>query len=146
MIARGRGTVIFISSLAGRVPVPFLMPYSMTKVALSAAAAGLREEMATLDKGVHVCVVEPGAIHTGFNQGMVEKKYQWMKERSYFSDKQIEQIMARENRSFGLLEAKSNASVVRQIVISPESKRPKPRYVAPWIQGFFIRLARIFGY
>jgi len=38
MIARRGGTVIFISSLAGRVPIPFLMPYAMTKFALSAAA------------------------------------------------------------------------------------------------------------
>ncbi|NBT93281.1 MAG: SDR family NAD(P)-dependent oxidoreductase, partial [Betaproteobacteria bacterium] len=45
MIDRQRGTVVFISSIAGRVPFPFLMPYSMTKFALSAAAAGLRAEM-----------------------------------------------------------------------------------------------------
>ncbi len=30
MIARRGGTVIFISSIAGRVPEPFLMPYSMS--------------------------------------------------------------------------------------------------------------------
>ena len=30
MIERGSGSVLFISSIAGRVPLPFLMPYSMT--------------------------------------------------------------------------------------------------------------------
>ena len=39
------GTVLFVSSIAGRVPMPFLMPYSMTKFALSAAGAGLRAEL-----------------------------------------------------------------------------------------------------
>ena len=45
MIAREKGTVLFVSSIAGRVPMPFLMPYSMSKFALSAAGAGLRAEM-----------------------------------------------------------------------------------------------------
>ena len=68
MIARGGGTVIFMSSITGRVPEPFVMPYSMTKFAISAAAAGLREKMKLLDKGIHVSVVEPGPYNTGFNQ------------------------------------------------------------------------------
>ena len=57
MIKRGGGTVIFISSIAGRIPTAFMMPYGMTKFAVSAAAAGLREEMKTLDKGIHVSPV-----------------------------------------------------------------------------------------
>jgi short-subunit dehydrogenase len=84
MIERRSGTVLFVSSIAGRLPMPFLMPYSMTKFALSAAAAGLREEMDQLGKGVQVAVIEPGAIHTGFNQQMSESKYAWMDEKSYF--------------------------------------------------------------
>jgi len=38
--ARRSGTVLFVSSIAGRIPLPFLMPYSMSKFALSAAGAG----------------------------------------------------------------------------------------------------------
>ena len=68
MIERRQGTIIFISSLVGRVPAPFLMPYAMTKFALSAAADALRQELAELDCGVHVSVVEPGAYHTGFTR------------------------------------------------------------------------------
>jgi hypothetical protein len=34
---------------------------------------------------------------------------------------------------------------VRQIVKATEAKRPKLRYVAPWLQGFGVRLARILG-
>ena len=144
MIARRRGTVVFISSIVGRVPAPFLMPYSMTKFALSAAAAGLRGEMDQLGKGVAVCVVEPGAIHTGFNQSMSASKYAWMGLDSYFYD-QKEKMQAEEKRTFSFLEAKSTDSVVAAIVKASEAKRPRLRYVAPWIQGFGVRLARIFG-
>jgi short-subunit dehydrogenase len=144
MIARQRGTVVFISSIAGRVPFPFVMPYGMTKFALSAAAAGLRAEMDQLDKGIGICVVEPGAIHTGFNQTMTASKYAWMGPDSYFYD-QKEKIQAEEKRTFSFLEAKTTDAVVAAIVKASEAKRPRLRYVAPWIQGFGVRLARIFG-
>jgi len=145
MVARGGGTVIFISSIAGRVPMPFLMPYSMTKFALSAAAAGLRDEMKVLDKGINITVVEPGAFHTGFNQSMSGSKFEWMEKGSLFSTEQIEKVKNKENREFKFLEAKSTKSIVDKIVIAAGSTRPKLRYVAPWIQGVFIQLARIFG-
>lgn len=98
MISRGSGTVIFISSLAGRVAAPFLMPYAMTKFSLSAAADGLRQEMAQLDRGIHIAVVEPGAFHTGFNQRMIAKKYEWMRDGSYFQS-QVAELKAQEQRS-----------------------------------------------
>ena len=144
MIARERGTVLFVSSIAGRIPMPFLMPYSMTKFALSAAGAGLRDELAMLKKNVHVALIEPGAIHTGFNQTMTERKYTWMGDQSYFHS-QLEDLKKQERRTFAFLEARDTRSIVAQIVKAAEAKRPKLRYVAPWIQGFFVRLARIFG-
>jgi hypothetical protein len=54
-------------------------------------------------------------------------------------------MQAEEKRTFGFLEAKSTASVVAKIVQAAEAKRPRLRYVAPWIQGLGVRLARIFG-
>jgi len=144
MIARQRGTVLFVSSIAGRLPMPFLMPYSMTKFALSAAAAGLRAEMDQLGKGVQVAVIEPGAIHTGFNQQMSDSKYAWMDEKSYFYG-QAEAMKAKEKRTFAFLEARSTHSIVAKIVQASEAARPRLRYVAPWIQGAMVRLARILG-
>jgi short-subunit dehydrogenase len=144
MIARRRGTVLFVSSIAGRVPMPFLMPYSMSKFALSAAGAGLRAELKQLRCNVHVSLIEPGAIHTGFNQAMTERKYSWMGEKSYFAA-HAERMKADEARTFGLLEARSTKVIVAQIVKAAEADKPRLRYVAPWIQGFAVRLARIFG-
>ena len=144
MIARQSGTVLFISSIAGRLPMPFLMPYSMTKFALSAAAAGLRAEMDQLGKNVQIAVIEPGAIHTGFNQSMTDRKYEWMDESSYFYA-QAKAMKVKEKRTFAFLEARDTRSIVAKIIAAAEARRPRLRYVAPWIQGFGIRLARIFG-
>lgn len=144
MIERQSGTVLFISSIAGRVPVPFLMPYSMSKFALSAAAAGLRAEMDQLKKNVHIAVIEPGAIHTGFNQAMTDSKYAWMGSSSYFAH-QAEKMKKQERATFKFLEARSTRGIVKQIVKASEAIRPKLRYVSPWIQGFGVRMARIFG-
>ncbi len=144
MIARRRGTVLFVSSIAGRVPMPFLMPYAMSKFALSAAGAGLRAELKQLRCNVHAALIEPGAIHTGFNQLMTDSKYTWMGSQSYFAA-HAERMKAEEARTFGLLEAKSTRSIVAQMVKAAEADRPRLRYVAPWIQGLGVRLARIFG-
>ncbi|MEN9995714.1 MAG: hypothetical protein RL462_490 [Pseudomonadota bacterium] len=144
MIERQSGTVLFISSIAGRVPMPFLMPYSMSKFALSAAAAGLRAEMDQLKKNVHIAVIEPGAIHTGFNQAMTDSKYAWMGSTSYFAH-QAKKMQKQERATFKFLEARSTRGIVKQIVKASEAARPRLRYVSPWIQGFGVRLARIFG-
>jgi short-subunit dehydrogenase len=144
MIAREKGTVLFVSSIAGRVPMPFLMPYSMSKFALSAAGAGLRTEMDQLKKNIQIALIEPGAIHTGFNQVMTNSKYQWMNASSYFAH-QADAMKKKERATFKFLEARSTQGIVNQIVKAAEASRPKLRYVSPWIQGFGIRLARIFG-
>ena len=39
----------------------------------------------------------------------------------------------------------SAGSIVRQIVRAVEAYKPRARYVAPWWQGFGVRLLRAFG-
>ncbi|WP_161497196.1 SDR family NAD(P)-dependent oxidoreductase [Bradyrhizobium nitroreducens] len=141
MIARESGTVVFVSSLAGRVPMPFLMPYSMTKFALSAAGAGLRAEMDQLGKNVQITLIEPGAFQTGFNQSMVDRQFDPARS-SYFSA-QESNLKAKGARALQLLERRSTKSVVAKIVRATEAKRPKLRYVAPWSQGLMVRFARM---
>jgi hypothetical protein len=64
---------------------------------------------------------------------------------SVMTKEQKEKMQAEEKRTFSFLEAKSTDSVVAAIVKACEAKRPRLRYVAPWIQGFGVRMARIFG-
>ncbi len=146
MVARGGGTIIFISSIAGRIPEAFVMPYSMTKFALSAAAAGLREEMQVLGKGIHVSVVEPGPYKTGFNQKLVEDQFKWMKEEgSLFSPEQIAARKEKGDRLLRWFEIGTTDTIVNKIVSAAEAKKPRLRYVAPWTFALLVRILRILG-
>jgi short-subunit dehydrogenase len=60
MISRGRGHMVFISSLAGKAASPASSIYSATKFGLRGFALGLREDL--LPHGVGVSVVLPGFI------------------------------------------------------------------------------------
>jgi hypothetical protein len=68
----------------------------------------------------------------------------WTKKSSYFTD-QIEALQRQERKQFSFLEARDTASTVRQIVKASEATRPRLRYVAPWVQGLGVRVARIHG-
>jgi len=144
MLNKQSGTVVFISSLAGRIPMPFLGPYSMTKYALSAAVTMLRSELKKITNTVHVTLVEPGAYHTGFNQKNIAKKYEWMDESSFFYAK-IESLKNEENKQFKLTEVKTTTSIVKKIITAAEATKPRLRYIAPWWQGLGVRILRIFG-
>ena len=62
MIARGRGTVINVSSVAGRKTFPNHAAYCGTKFAVHAITENIREEVA--DSGVRFCTIAPGAVET----------------------------------------------------------------------------------
>ena len=61
-LIRGKGRVINISSVGGRVAMATYGPYASTKFALEAVSDALRRELAPT--GVHVVVIEPGAVRT----------------------------------------------------------------------------------
>jgi NAD(P)-dependent dehydrogenase (short-subunit alcohol dehydrogenase family) len=62
---QGGGRVVLVGSLAGRAPIPFQAHYSASKAAVEALALALYNELH--GTGVQVSLVEPGDIHTGFN-------------------------------------------------------------------------------
>jgi short-subunit dehydrogenase len=144
MIERQHGTVIFISSLAGRIPMRFMMPYSMSKFAISAAGAGLRAEMKKLGKNIQVSLIEPGTFHTGFNQNLAARKLESMGAESYFNSLR-ETETAKGERLLRLIEVHDTRSIVTKIVKACEADRPDLRYVAPWLQGAIVRMARMLG-
>jgi NAD(P)-dependent dehydrogenase (short-subunit alcohol dehydrogenase family) len=57
-----KGRIINISSVGGKVAMAAYGPYAATKFALEAVSDSLRREMSPF--GVHVVVVEPGAVRT----------------------------------------------------------------------------------
>ena len=57
-----RGRVVMIGSIGGRTSLPFMGPYNAAKAGIDGFANSLRQELAPF--GVHVALVEPGAIKT----------------------------------------------------------------------------------
>jgi len=64
MRERRRGTIVNVSSVAGLVVAPFGGGYAASKFALEAISDALRLELSPF--GVHVILIEPGPIRTGF--------------------------------------------------------------------------------
>jgi NAD(P)-dependent dehydrogenase (short-subunit alcohol dehydrogenase family) len=63
MRARGKGTIVNVSSMVGRMGFPLTGAYVATKWALEGLSESLRFELGHF--GVHVVLVEPGAISSG---------------------------------------------------------------------------------
>jgi NAD(P)-dependent dehydrogenase (short-subunit alcohol dehydrogenase family) len=57
-----RGRIVNVSSIGGKLAAPFVGAYASSKFALEAASDALRVELRAF--GVHVAVVEPGAVKT----------------------------------------------------------------------------------
>jgi short-subunit dehydrogenase len=65
--AKGRGHIINISSMLGRVPLlAARAAYSASKHAVNALTASLRLELAVSHPGIHVSSVHPGVVATEF--------------------------------------------------------------------------------
>ncbi len=75
MVTRGSGRIVWTSSVAGLVKVPWDGAYSASKYAVEGFCAAMREELAPY--GVQVCTVNPGAYRTGFNDTGMESQDQW---------------------------------------------------------------------
>jgi NAD(P)-dependent dehydrogenase (short-subunit alcohol dehydrogenase family) len=63
LIRRGDGTILFITSIGGRVASPFFSPYNAAKFGLEGMADSLRREIKPWS-GIDVVVIEPGSIAT----------------------------------------------------------------------------------
>lgn len=61
---RGEGTVINVSSMVGRVPLPLYSVYNASKHAVEGFTEGLVYELEPF--GVRVKLIEPGAVNTNF--------------------------------------------------------------------------------
>ena len=60
LLRQGRGRIVNMGSIAGRATMPFMGPYSSSKFALEALTDAMRMELQPW--GMHVSIVEPGAI------------------------------------------------------------------------------------
>jgi short-subunit dehydrogenase len=63
LLRRGRGVIVNVSSIGGRVPIPFAAAYTASKYGVAGFTEALRDELATRS-GVEVCGVYPGYVNT----------------------------------------------------------------------------------
>ena len=68
MLDRGRGHVLNVASMAGKIPVPGMATYNASKFAAVGLTAALRRELAP--SGISVSAVLPSAVHTDLVAGV----------------------------------------------------------------------------
>ncbi|MGW8969702.1 SDR family oxidoreductase [Streptomyces platensis] len=106
MLARGTGTIINVSSVAGRKTFPNHTAYVGTKFAVHAMSENLREEVAS--SGVRVVTIAPGAVETEL--------------LSHTSDEQIKQDYEEWKKSAGgALDAQSVAEAIAYAYGQPQN-------------------------
>ncbi len=143
MINYGSGRIVIMASLLGIMPFKFLGVYASTKASIISLSTALKKELKMLNKNIKVCLIEPGAYKTGFNEVMIENKYDYMSKNSYFSSV-IGKIKKQENLVWKLIEQKNMDSIVNKIEDAITSKSPKFIYRAPFLQVLSIKLYSLF--
>ena len=129
MIKNNKGRILMFSSISAEMPLEWMGVYSSTKAATKNLAIVLSKELKQLKSDVKVIIIEPGLYHTGFNQVMIENKYD--DKESIFKDIR-ENIRIREELIFTALEKHDLTSIVNEIVKAVEDEKPKDIYKAPF--------------
>jgi len=129
LVRQGRGRIVHIGSISGRLASPLIGAYSASKHAVEALTDVLRLELAP--EGIHVAVIEPGQVRTPI----------WEKGLSAFGTfasrlppdgvaryggrlKVLQRILER-----APLHSSPPEAVARAVAHALESARPRTRYV-----------------
>ena len=75
MQARGEGLIINVTSLAGRLPVPFMAAYNAAKAAMASFTMSIQLELP--DSRVRIVDLQPGDICTDFNDAVTKSDQLW---------------------------------------------------------------------
>jgi NAD(P)-dependent dehydrogenase (short-subunit alcohol dehydrogenase family) len=128
-LRQGRGRIVNIGSIAGRVSLPFVGPYSMSKSAVDAMTTALRLELDMW--GIDVSLIEPGAIATPFwkksndTAGALQSTPEHAAWSLYAEQLDgMRSVVADVERH-----AISATAVARAVVHALTARRPKPRYL-----------------
>jgi short-subunit dehydrogenase len=145
MQARGEGLVINVTSLASRLPVPFMAAYSAAKAALASFTMSIQLELG--NSRVHVVDLQPADIRTEFNQGVsksarVNRRYDAKVARTW---EVVERVMKN---------APGPDLVAQHVLKLVNAVRPPPRVtvgdmfqskIAPLIFRFLPQRLRLWG-
>ncbi len=130
MRAQGRGRIVLLSSVVGRVVIPFMGAYCASKHAVEAMGDEWRMELA--GSGIAVSLVEPGPIESSFRRRVVGEAHGGglsldgsVFARQYARDwKDAVRTFKRPTDVF----RKPPEAVARKILHALESRHPRARY------------------
>jgi len=145
MQGRGEGLIINVTSLASRLPVPFMAAYNAAKAALASFTMSIQLELG--NSRVHVVDLQPADIRTEFNQGVsksarVDRRYDAKVARTW---EVVERVMKN---------APGPDLVAQHVLKLVNADRPPPRVtvgdmfqskIAPLIFRFLPQRLRLWG-
>ena len=141
--AQGAGRIVLVTSVVGRIVIPFMGAYCASKFAEEALGDALRLELAPA--GISVSLVEPGPIRTNFRRRAVSEAAHGLEmERSVFA-KHYARDLTEPERTYKRptdIFRKPPEAVAKKIVHALESARPRARYPvtgAAWLGDFAAR-------
>lgn len=124
------GTIIFITSINGKLALPMMSAYASSKFATEAYADALRRELALFAPGIRVVIVEPGAIRTP----IFDRSSRWSQDLFASSSSPVKEVYAQTARmmeravELSLRQASPPEKVARTIEKILRSRFPAPRY------------------
>ncbi|MFN0280620.1 MAG: oxidoreductase [Kineosporiaceae bacterium] len=137
----GRGRIVNVSSMGGRIVFPTGGWYHASKYAVEALSDALRVEVAPF--GVRVVLVEPGLIRTEF-ESVASGGLGAGAERSAYADlrRHADAVMSRAYRS----RAGAGPSTVAEVIATAvETRRPRTRYVVTAAAKAQVQTRRLAG-
>ena len=127
MLPRKQGRIVHISSVVGRVALPFMGIYSASKFAVEAMADAQRVELS--GTGVRVSLVEPGPIATRFTENAVGTTVPQVPGASArFAELYEKELRHRAERDGPKPFALPPEAVARKIAHALTAARPRKRY------------------
>jgi short-subunit dehydrogenase len=134
MVARGAGTVVFVSSVLGAFPAVDHAVYGASKFGVSGLAENLAYELEP--SGVRVLLVEPGLVPTEFGQvsGVPDARYQRLPRTS--ATRMAERIAR------GIETGRRRVGPDPMAEVALRARRHFPRLVRRMLRPAFARLRR----
>lgn len=136
MRKNGSGLIINVSSVMGRIVIPFATAYTASKYALEGYTESLRYELKSM--GIDVASVEPGGFGTNFFGNMVGPEDKEAVE-SYGALKEVPDKMwgafAQQMQSDAAPDPQEVADAVDQLIDLPQGERPTRTVVDPMSGG-----------
>jgi NAD(P)-dependent dehydrogenase (short-subunit alcohol dehydrogenase family) len=145
MRKQGSGTIVNVSSIGGRIAVPFVGLYGATKFAVEGLTEALRMEVQRF--GIRVALVEPGDFATGFTDS--RRPARNALENEVYADVYRAALAVIERDERGGASPEAIGRLVARILAS---RSPRLRYtVGPVLQRVAVRLrsilpAKLFGW